>query len=214
MATIVPKHLRAGKRDMEEFGPKMRLLSVRHRAFVTSYVKHGVASQAAREAGYQSGPASFVPNGRGKGAGLRNQASKLLDRKDVSDAIVEESTRRLASQLPVNLALVQKIADGSAGNADHPIRHNVRMKALELMIDRGGLGPKLQVEHTGEIVVSVRERWERIARMAAARGEDPQALLANLPEAERVAITSAIQLEIAGPVVEAEFQEVESGGAS
>jgi hypothetical protein len=44
--------------------------------------------------------------------------------------------------------------------------------------------------------------------MAAARGEDPQALLANLPEPERLSIMGAIQTEMAGPVVEAEFEEV------
>jgi hypothetical protein len=208
MTPNVPKAVRPGKREMDQFGPKMRALIPRHRAFVSEYVRLGQAAPAARAAGYQAGPQSFARNGKGKGSGLRSQASRLLDRKDVADAIVEEATRRLATQLPLNLALVQRLADGSAGNDDHPVRHNIRLKALELMIDRGGLGPKLQVEHTGEVVVTVRERWERIARMAAARGEDPQALLANLPEPERLSIMGAIQTEMAGPVVEAEFEEV------
>lgn len=193
-------------RTNKAWGAKMRALSPKHRIFVAEYVRLGVATEAARRAGYAHGPASNLADGRGKGAGIRVTASRLLDRQDIAEAIIEETSRRLATNLPVNLALVGRLADGSAGTELHPVRYNIQLKALELMIDRGGLGPKLQVEHSGAVGITVRDRWERIARMAAARGEDPTHLLANLPEPERLAIMGAIE----GEVTDAEYEEVET----
>jgi len=168
----------------------------------------GNATAAARKAGYMDGPASTQPGGKGKGSGLRSHASRLLDRKDISDAIVEECTRRLSADLPVNLALVQSIATGTAGSEERPIGHAVRLKALEMMLNRGGLGESLNITQKVEVEVTVRDRWEKVARMVAARGESPTDLLRNLPGPEREAILRAIEWKNEIPI-DIEAEEVE-----
>jgi terminase small subunit-like protein len=178
-------------------GPRMRDLRPRHRTFVQWYCRLRNATAAARKAGYRDAGTNSI----------RVMASRLLDRDDVSKAIVEESLRRLRANLPVNLELVQSIAEGTAAKGDdQPVSYAVRLKALELLVDRGGAGPKLEVEHTGNVEVTVRERWELIARQAAARGEDPKALLNNLAPAERDIILAALEHK---PVIEAEYEELE-----
>lgn len=181
-------------------GPRMRDLRPRHREFVKWFCQLRNASQAARKAGFKDAGTNSI----------RVTASRLLDRKDVADAVVEETLRRLRCDLPVNLELVKQIATGEAAKGDDmPVSYAVRLKALELMVGAGGAGPKLQVEHTGEVEVTVRARWEKLARMAAARGEDPHTLLANLPEADRLAIMQAIAHEETPGALDAEFEEAE-----
>lgn len=197
MAT--PNNAVRGDAHPHAIGPRMRDLSPRHRTFVQEYCRTRNATQAARAAGYKD-------NGKGN---IRGMAYEVLHREDVSKAVHEECLRRLRVHLPVNLELVQQIADGTAaGPDDRPIAPSVRLKALEMLVGAGGAGPRVQVEHTGEVQVTVRDRWEKIARMAAARGEDPTLLLANLPEPERVAIMAAIERAENG-AIDAEFEEVQ-----
>lgn len=177
----------------------MRDLKPQHRKFVQEFCKLKNATAAARKAGYKD-------NGTNS---IRVMASQLMDRDDVSKAIVEETLRRLRASLPVHLGLVQEIAEGRTKHPDdQPISPAVRLKALELMTGAAGVGPTTRVEQEVRVEVTVRDRWERLARMAAARGEDPQTVLANLPEPERLAVMRAIE----GPqaeAVDAEYEEVE-----
>lgn len=184
-----------GDANNRAIGPRMRDLRPQHREFVKWYCQLRNATRAARKAGYKD-------NGTNS---IRVMASRLMDRDDIARAITEEALRRMRCDMPVHLELVRAIADGSAAQGDdRPVAHSTRLKALDLLVAAGGGGPRVQVEHTGEIVVTVRERWEKIARMAAARGESPEALLANLPEQDRRAILVALERP-----VDAEFEEVQ-----
>jgi len=182
------------KLDLEKaHGPKMRALSAKYRTFVSVYAKCRNATEAARQAGFQA-----------KGAGLRSVASRLLDRDDVAQAIVEETLRRLKADLPVNLGLVQAIASGEAGTEERPVSHAIRLKALEMMVGRAA-PETLRVEQDVKVEVTVRDRWERLCRMAVARGEDPEVMIRNLPEADRVAIMGALQAP--ARVSDADYEE-------
>ena len=194
--------------DERAFGPKMRQLAPRHRLFVLEYAKCRNATEAARRAGYTAGPASGQAKAKGRGSGLRVTASRLLDRDDISQAIVEETLRRLKADLPVNLELVQQIATGKAGNEDRPVSHAIRLKALELIVNRAA-PETLKVEHGGQVEVTVRDRWERVCRMAALRGEDPETLLRNLPPADQEAIRQALaRQEAAASAIETTYEEI------
>lgn len=185
------------KIDLEKaFGPKMRGLKPSYRTFVSEFAKCRNATEAARRAGFQA-----------KGSGLRSVASRLLDRDDIAQAVVEETLRRLKADLPVNLGLVQSIATGEAGTENRPVSHQVRLKALEMMVERAAPAT-LRVEQDIRVEVTVRDRWEKLCRMAVARGEDPEVMIRNLPEADRIAVLAALQTPAS--VTDAQTEEVES----
>lgn len=188
------------------YGPKMRKLIPRHRVFVVEYVRLKNATEAARRAGYTSTDASSSSTGRGKGAGLRVTASRLLDRDDIADAIVEETLRRLKADMHVNMGLVQEIATGACGNENHPLSHATRLKALEIMLDRAA-PPTMKIEQDVKVEITVRDRWEKLCRMAVARGDDPESILRNLPETDRIAIRTALEHKEAA-TIDTEFEEV------
>lgn len=182
----------------------MRALHPRHRLFVAEYVHLRNATEAARVAGYTSGPATKSANGRGRGSNLRKYASELLARDDVAQAVVEETLRRLKADLPVHLDLVHRIADGRAGTDERPVSHAVQLKALEMIVSRAA-PETLRVEGEVRVEVTVRDRWERLCRMAVARGDDPETLIRNLPETDQSAIRAALQ---APTTVDATYEEV------
>lgn len=195
--------------DAKAFGPKMRALAPRHRLFVTEYVRCRNATEAARVAGYRQGIASTQANGRGKGSNLRKTASELLARQDVSDAVVEETLRRLKADLPVHLDLVARLADGRAGTEERPVSHAVQLKALELVVNKAA-PDTLKIEQDVKVEVTVNERWERLCRMAVARGEDPEAVLRNLPPEQQAVIRAALEHKAAVVgATPAEFEEVQ-----
>jgi hypothetical protein len=119
--------------------------------------------------------------------------------------VVEETLRRLKADLPLNFGLVQAIAQGTAGTEERPVSHAIRLKALEMMVGRAA-PETLRVEQEVRVEVTVRDRWEKLCRMAVARGEDPEVMIRNLPDTDRVAILAALKAPVG--TTEAEYEEV------
>lgn len=156
--------------DEARLGPAMRALNERQRAFVIAMLDLGCASnhtRAAEIAGYSTASRDA----------LTVTAHRLAHDSRVQEALLEEARKRLtAGTLQATALLVETIGDVTAERKD-------RLKAAQMLLDRGGLHAltehKVQVEHTD----NREEKIRRLVDLARAQGKDPKEFIGNLADA-------------------------------
>jgi hypothetical protein len=147
----------------EEFGPEMRKLGPQEQMFVCCLFQ-GLMSctKAADLAGYTA-----VTR-----AALRVQAHRLLHRKDIAAAVIEESKRRTVFLMPRAQRALADLVE-SPQHPDH-------FKAVRLVREESGLSPvvrkaidvNVQFSNMGQD-----EKMKHIIAFAERKGIDPKTLL-------------------------------------
>lgn len=147
--------------DEFEFGPKMRKLSDRQRAFVMVLVEFPALSgaEAARQAGYSD-----------TADGAKVRACNLLQDKKIVEAMQEQAGKRLwATSLKAAARLDQLIDSEDEA---------VALKAAAAVLDRSALAPMQQININQNITDNTgRAVMDRIQRAAAVLGIEPGQLL-------------------------------------
>ncbi len=178
--------------DGGEFGPAMRRLLPRQRAFVQAYMAlgasgRGMGHRAAAIAGYDGDEES-----------LRVRGSVLLSDQRVQDALLEEGRKALNSHGPIAADVVHEIM------VDPTVAKKDRLRAAEMVLNRSGLHGttehKVQVEHQVDEGLMLR----KVEMLCAQLGLDPRKLLGPVLAAKAQQIEHDRQA-----VVDAEFVEVE-----
>jgi len=163
--------------DTGDFGPFMKALLPRQRAFVDAMITGGDTNytRAALTAGYSDSETSSI----------RVTAHRLAHDAKVLAAIHEESVRRVKANLPLAIRVIMEIAE------DPLAAGNVKLKAAEMLLNRGGMHVVTKIESTKTVVhqLSSDQRTRRIAE-----------LMAKAPKALPAPANSAIS--------DAEFEEV------
>ena len=153
--------------DEESYGPAMRALTPKQRAFVIQYIENPLmsASTAAKLAGYAN-----------VGSTVRVKTFENLRKEKIIRAINEELDKRFRTSAIVGHAVLIEIAL----DKDHP----KRLQAAEALLSRGCFHvlheQRVRVEHvdmTSEAMV------ERITKLAQRLDMDPVLLLGNDPNA-------------------------------
>lgn len=147
------------ERNGQKFGPAMSKLNERQRAVVMWLCDGGSNNftKACREAGYT-----------GTDDSLRVQASRMRNDPLISEAITEESKRRLAHSLPVAMGTIEAIA------ADRS--HKDALKAATTLAAMNGVSPIALSEHKEEKTVTV-NLMDDVRAAAAVLGIDPDAMM-------------------------------------
>lgn len=151
------------------FGPAMEALNERQRGFVIAYCTMGYADKtaAARAAGYKESP-----NGRG----LSTQAQALMHNPRIQAAVVEFGKARLHEMLPNALKALEDIVNQPG--------HKKQLDAARVIMNRAGLQERMIVEHTGEILLSAKEKVMEIKQMAKLLGLKPEDVLGQITDVE------------------------------
>lgn len=147
--------------DDFEFGPKMRVLTEKQRAFVMAHVEFPALSGAgaARLAGYSDA-----------GEGAKVRACMMLQDKKIVDAIQEQAGKKLWAISLKAAGRVELLVD-SKDDA-------VALKASLAILDRVGLAPEQKVNiHQTVTDQSGKAIMERIRSLALKHGLDEQKLL-------------------------------------
>lgn len=169
-----------------ELGPAMYALpNNRMRAFVEATFDHPGANPTewARVAGYAG-----TDNG-----GIRVQAHRLWHDARIQAAIFEEASRRFRGLAPFALdVMVQVAANPQANDA-------ARIKAAQVLLDRGGFHGVTEQKITHKVLTDDREKLARLAILANKLGIDPSKLVGQ---------RAAAQIEAPREAVDAEFKEV------
>jgi hypothetical protein len=183
--------------EADEFGPAMKLLNSKQRAFVLAMAAdpRGNAAEWARAAGYSD-----------KAEGAKVHAHRLLRKAVIEDAIFEVARRNMNTLGPL---LAARGMLRIAANERHP-EHS---KMLLAVADRVGLHPKsehkVMVEHKDD-----RGMMELVARLANELGVEARELIgANTTEGEahRQKLIDVTPTQAKVPVVESDpFEEVAS----
>ena len=160
-------------------GPRMLALHPRHRIVVSAYLDTGVKFHAGKNAGY-----------KGK------SVYQVLDREDVSLAIVEETRRRLMLDLPQHVQWIKDLASGEAGRDEQPVPMGVRLRAAEFLTSRGGLHEIQELHAVVDVNVTIIDKWKKLVALYKSQGKDTTLLLENLPENERLLITQGTEEDI------------------
>lgn len=170
----------------EKFGPAMLALAPRHRAFAIAYVTltHGDATKAAKEAGYPVNK-NGVPLAENGVGGIGVQAHRLLNRPDVLAAIRELVVSRVAGNLPVYVNALEKVAASA--------QHKDQVKAIGMLLSRGGLPDITQRDLNINITVSKDQQIAEIRQMAEEMGLDPNKLLGTVTDAEFTEIPKGLE---------------------
>lgn len=149
--------------DQFEFGPKMRALSDKQRAFVMAMVEFpGVSNaEAARMAGYSD-----------KAEGAKVVACRLMQDKKVVEALHEQAGKRLWAISLKAAARVDQLIDSEDDT--------VALKASLSILDRVGHAPQQNINvHQHVTDNSGKAIMERIHALAAKHGLDAQKLLSK-----------------------------------
>lgn len=177
--TPVPSSILELVGEDAKFGPAMKVLSPRARAFVMALVELG---------GKGMDRAALMAGFKGTKGGLQVSASRLAADPKVQAALVEEA-KALArsSSLAAVTTTVQVMVDESAPKQQR-LNAAVRIMAL------AGLEPEktTNVNHTIEVTPSTREQVHDVIRLARDVGIDPRKLLG------RAGVTLDADFEIVG----------------
>jgi len=151
----------------DEWGPAMKPLAPRHRAFCVAYVTtaNGNATQAAKDAGY-------TDNDTGA---LKVTAYRLVHQPRILAGIRETVVARVASNLPVYVNALESVALNA--------QHKDQTKALLALMNRGGLPDVTERNINVNVNVSSAEKVAEIRQMAEELGLDPNKLLGNVTDA-------------------------------
>lgn len=178
------------------FGPAMRALAPKQRAFVIAYAelggqtganrssvgREGIRSQAARRAGYN-----------GDQDDLRRTAHRLVHDPAIQEAMKEFAFAGVASDVIMLTGVLSDIAHGVI-----PGTASEKLKAVAMIFNRIGLHEKtehtMKVEHT----VTNDEALAKIRRFAKVLELDPTKLLGRM----------GVEVSKDGDVIDAEFEEV------
>ncbi len=151
--------------DDAEFGPKMRALTEKQRAFVMALVEFPGMSgaEAARMAGYSDA-----------GEAAKVKACVLRQDKRIIEAIQEQAGKRLWAISLKAAGRVEQLIDSEDDT--------VALKACGMVLDRTGLAAVQNIninqtvsDQSGKAII------ERIRQLAQKHGLDPQLLLSNKP---------------------------------
>jgi hypothetical protein len=137
--------------DEAQFGPKMRLLSPRQRAFVIAFVEAGNQNyaEAYRSAGYARDDTG-------------GNASRVANSPKIQAAILEETSSRLHSMAPVALATVLKIATTD--------NHPAQFAAAKHILAATGFNQRqsIDVNHQGNVEVGFGELLAQLKQLRQA----------------------------------------------
>lgn len=170
--------------DDARFGPAMRALNVRQRAFVISMLETGVNSPMlhARNAGYA-----------GDNGVLAVTGYRLSHDDRIQAAILEEGERRLKAAAALATSRVVEMLD----SADEKIK----LKAAEMIFNRTGLHARTEHKVTVEHVEDDATLVDRAKRLAADLGVDITKM---------IGYSHMETLPAPGPVIDGEFTEAET----
>ena len=165
------------------FGPAMRACTDKQQRFVISILETGSDNftRAALEAGYAATPES-----------ARRIGSALMRNDNVLDALAEERRKRLTAATPLAVSTLRTIIE----NQQLPTRD--RLRAIEIVLNRSGMGPETNVNVRGAIahvhrVLSPEEQDAKIANLARFLNLDPQKLLGTVVDAEYEEVTATAE---------------------
>ena len=173
--------------DDVELGPAMQRLTERQRKFVYELLSNGGdQGKAYLAAGY---------NSTTKNAQWSN-ASKLANSDSIQAAILEEGHKFAGARIGVWMQQVEAIAMNPAESGA------ARLKALDMLLSRGGSIQKSEVVHTRSREMSEEQLLQKVKANAEKLGLDPRTLLAKYGyvDAEFVDITPAPSDEKDDPV--------------
>lgn len=149
--------------DEFEFGPKMRSLTDKQRAFVMVMVEFPAvsAAEAARMAGYSDAS-----------EGAKVVACRMLQDKKIVEAIQEQAGKRLWAVSLKAAARVEQLIDSDD--------ETIALKAAGMVLDRVNLAPQQNINiHQHVTDNSGKALMERIHALAAKHGLSPQQLLSK-----------------------------------
>lgn len=173
------------KDNAGNYGPAMRQLNDRQRAFVIALLTQGNSNhtRAAAAAGY---------NGTDKT--LRVAGHRLAHDPKILAAMQEEARGRIQSSVILAASVLEEIAGD-------PL-HKDRLKAASMLLNRGGLHETSEVRHVHEL--SSKEMDARIAQLAKEIGiDDPMKLIGD---------RSGGKTKPEEPIIDAEFTEPTADG--
>lgn len=162
-----------------QFGPMMNKLTGQEQLFVLLFFENGGhQSKAHEDAGFEA-----------KNSNTRHRLAHYhIHRKEILEAIKEESQRRTLMMVPKVQAALEHLID-SPEHQDH-------FKALKMARDDAGISRAVERVLNVKVEVSQPEKIEAIKQFAIAHKMDPKTLLGFNPDD--------------GKTVEAEFSEVDT----
>ncbi len=152
----------------DRLGDAMLELNPRQRMFVLAVVLFGCASnqtRAARLAGYD-----------GTVSSLKVQAHRLAHNPKVQAALLEEAKKHFQAGTIAAGQLAMKFV------GDDAIDPRIRLKAAEMVLDRGGLHKTTEQIVRSTYEPSREEKLLRLVEVARALGQDPRVLLGSLAD--------------------------------
>lgn len=167
--------------ERQVYGPAMLALKPSDRHWVMTYCDTGNGHAAER----MTGPAA--PSA----VAARVRAHRKLQRQDISAAVLEESRRRLAFNLPQHSRVVEQLAAGEGTQEQGPVPYTVQLNAARHLMAVGGLHEvvKHEVEHKVEVVLTVAEQFAELIRL----GKKPEEVIANLPADEKKQVLELVK---------------------
>lgn len=167
--------------DDGRFGPAMKALNVRQRAFVISMLETGRTNNQlhAQNAGYC-----------GTGNQLAVQGYRLAHDERIQAAINEEAKRRMNAAAIIATSRVVGLLD----SADE----KVQLKAAEMIFNRTGLHATTEHKVTVEHIEDDKTLLDKARRLASELGLDVTKLIGYSQETT---------LPLSGPVIDGEFTE-------
>jgi hypothetical protein len=149
-------------------GPAMKRLTERQQMFVVALLDLGCShARAARAAGYSTSSELY----------LRVQGFRLAHNPVVQAALLEEAKKRVTAGTAAAVNLVMRVM------GDEKVADKVRLKAAEMILDRGGLHGVHEARQTGDGEGGGRaEKMLRLAMLAKLLGVDPRQVMGNLAD--------------------------------
>lgn len=168
--------------DMGDYGPAMKALRGRQRAFVLSMLETGKSDNSfhARNAGYTGNDQSIWAT-----------AYRLAHDPKVQAAIHEEAERRLKGSAILATSTVVKLLDSND--------QKIQLRAAEMIFNRVGLHATTEHKVTVEHIEDDKTLLDKARRLAGELGIDISKMVGHSHETP---------LQIAAPVIEGEFVEV------
>ena len=149
--------------DLRDMGPAMCALNDRQRLFVISLLDcGGNQTRAAIEAGYSPNPAT-----------VRTAGYALAHNTKIQAAILECARARLTTGTVLATSFVTDVI------ANEGAQVKDRLKAAQMLMDRGGLPAMTEHKSTVEHVMDKDQMVQRITALAEKMGMDPARLLGN-----------------------------------
>lgn len=168
--------------DDGRFGPAMKALNPRQRAFVISMLETGKNNNMlhAKNAGYSGTDQALAVTGY-----------RLSHDDRIQAAVHEEAQRRLNSAAVIATSRVVSLLDSND--------EKIQLKAAEMLFNRTGLHAKTEHKVTVEHIEDDKTLVDQARRLAAELGVDITKMIGY----------SQTQLEDRGPVIDGEFTEAE-----